>query len=88
MGNAPITRLDRVDDIRPFLDESPRGYVVMLHTDYVALRASGLELEEVATRRAIVGRTGKVFRRQIWGGVAVVTHADHARTLASNADIQ
>ena len=87
--DRPITHLDQVDDVRPFLDESPHGYVVMLRTDYVARRDAGVELQGVAARRAIVGRTGKYFRRQIWERLAVVTHADHARTLVLNeADIQ
>ena len=84
-----ITHLEGTDDVQRFLNESPGAYIVMLRKDYVALHASGFDIQEVAARRAIVGRTGRYFRRQIWDRLAVVTGTDRARALALNdTDIQ
>ena len=68
--------------VRTFFEEAPTGKVLMLRSDYRTLRQSGLDIEEVAARRAIVGRSGKYFRRQIWGRLVVVTRRDYAHSLA------
>jgi len=38
------------------------------------LRQTGLPLFQVHAEPAIVGTTGKVIRRQIWGQVVIVTN--------------
>ena len=37
---------------------------------------------EVSRRRAIIGRSGKYLRRQLWGDVVIVTHRDNAEAFA------
>jgi 4-amino-4-deoxy-L-arabinose transferase-like glycosyltransferase len=51
-----------------------RVYGVMKETDVDVLRREGLPLYEVYAEPAIVGTSGKVVRRQIWGRVVIVTN--------------
>ena len=80
----PVTRLNSLEDVRAFLEQEPTAKVLMLRDDYRAMRQAGLEIREVAARRAIVGNTGKYLRRQIWGRLVVVTRRDYADALARN----
>ena len=82
--DRPITHLSTVDDVRAFFANAPTAKVLMLRADYRAMRSAGLDVQEIAARRAIVGRTGKYFRRQIWGRLVVVTRRDYADSLAIN----
>jgi 4-amino-4-deoxy-L-arabinose transferase-like glycosyltransferase len=71
-ANRPVTPLETPADLRKFLAASPPdAYVLMVNRDYDILRARGFEVEKVIERPAIVGRTGKYFRRQIWGQLIV-----------------
>jgi 4-amino-4-deoxy-L-arabinose transferase-like glycosyltransferase len=77
-----VTRLENADAVRSFLEQAPTAKVLMLRDDYRAMRDAGLDIQEVAARRAIVGRRGKYIRRQIWGRLVVVTRSDYAASLA------
>jgi 4-amino-4-deoxy-L-arabinose transferase-like glycosyltransferase len=68
-----VERLETLDGVREFFARQPGGYVLMRGRDYRALRESGLGVREVGELPAIVGRTGKYLRRQVWGRILVVT---------------
>ena len=78
-----VTRLQEQDEVRAFLESSQTAYVLMLREDFAALRESGLEIEEVLRRPAIVGRSGKYLRRQVWGDLMIVTRNDNPEAWAS-----
>jgi hypothetical protein len=48
----------------------------MLARDYRRLRSDGLPLGTIGGRRAIVGRSGKYIRKQIWDRIVVTTPPD------------
>lgn len=81
-ADRPVTRLGSIGAVRAFLRSEPGAKVLMLREDYRFLRESGLDVQEVAARRAIVGRKGKYLRRQVWGRLVVVTNRDYADRLA------
>jgi hypothetical protein len=58
----------------------------MLREDFTALRNSGFEIEPVMGRPAIVGRSGKYFRRQVWGDLMIVTRKDNPEDWASTVN--
>ncbi len=80
-----LVPLDNPDDVRAFFDRQPDGYVMMRRRDYQALRAQGADLRAMGGRPAIVGRTGKYIRRQVWGRIVVVRRGlpDEVPTVAS-----
>lgn len=84
-SNRRVTRLGNAADVNAFLAADDEAQVLMLSTDYDELRHDGLDVTAVAAERAIVGRTGKVFRRQIWGQLVVVTRTANAALLARAA---
>lgn len=67
----PVARLDNEAELRAFLADPRRGFVVMRRRDFVALRAGGVRLREVMQRRAVVGTAGNGLRRQVWGYLVV-----------------
>jgi 4-amino-4-deoxy-L-arabinose transferase-like glycosyltransferase len=84
-----VRRLENRVELDEFLTTSQGGYVLMLMKDAIALRAAGEDVTVVAGRRAIVGRSGKYLRQQIWGRLVVVTRTDNARQLArGDIDVQ
>ena len=74
----PVVRLDTEADVRAFLEDPRRGFVILRRHDFVVLRAAGVPLRQVMQRRAVVGTSGKGLRRQVWGYlvVAVERRAD------------
>lgn len=52
------------------------------------MRATGDDLVEVSGRPAIVGRSGKYLRRQIWGTLVIVTHRDNQDVAALSDPIE
>jgi 4-amino-4-deoxy-L-arabinose transferase-like glycosyltransferase len=68
-----VVELPSLDEVRAFFEQHPDGYVLMRSRHYRALREAGLDVHEVGGLPAIVGRTGKYFRRQVWGRILVVT---------------
>jgi hypothetical protein len=77
-----VVPLRQPEDVRAFFNQSRSSYVMMLRLDYDDLRAAGLGLIEVSRRRAIVGRTGKYVRRQVWGDLLIVTDRDNPAVFA------
>ncbi len=67
----PVVRLDTEADVRAFLDDPHRGFVILRRRDFVALRAAGVPLRQVMQRRAVLGTSGKGLRRQVWGYLVV-----------------
>jgi hypothetical protein len=72
-SDRPVVQIKTPEALVEFFDRAPDAYVLMLDREYHALRRSGVELHEVGGRPAIVGRTGKYFRRQVWGRLVIVT---------------
>jgi 4-amino-4-deoxy-L-arabinose transferase-like glycosyltransferase len=70
--------LSEDESLRAFFARWPEAFVVMSRDDYVAHRDRD-ELRALGGRPAIVGRTGKYIRRQLWGRIVVVTRADVAQ---------
>jgi hypothetical protein len=72
----PVARLEQPDDIVALAARTGRGYVVMLQDDYDDLLAKGFDLRLVDSRPAVVRSAGLAVRRQQWGNVVVVSHAE------------
>jgi 4-amino-4-deoxy-L-arabinose transferase-like glycosyltransferase len=72
--NRPIQRLETPEEISAFLSRPQPVYVVMLRRDYVELRQQGAPVHLLTAHRAVVGTTGRGFRRQRWGFLVVVTN--------------
>jgi hypothetical protein len=84
-----IRRLENRFELDEFLAQSPGAYVLILSKDLSTLRADGQDLTVVAGRRAIVGRSGRYLRRQVWGRLMVVTRTDNLHRLArGDIDVQ
>jgi len=60
-------------EVRDFFGRYPDSFALMLARDYRRLRSDGLSLGAVGGRRAIVGRSGKYIRKQIWDRIIVTT---------------
>jgi 4-amino-4-deoxy-L-arabinose transferase-like glycosyltransferase len=60
-------------EVREFFDRYPDSYALMLARDYRRLRSAGIPLGAIGGRRAIVGRSGKYIRKQIWDRIVVTT---------------
>lgn len=73
-----VVKLDGPDELQAFLTTWPDAYVVMLDQDIPRTNAS-LEIDAVAGRPAIVGRSGRYLRRQIWGTLTVCQRKDRRR---------
>ena len=70
-------------DLHAFFSQWPDAFVLMRRSEYEA-RRDRHELRVIGGRSAIVGRSGKFIRRQLWGRIVVVTRGDLAM---SDADI-
>jgi 4-amino-4-deoxy-L-arabinose transferase-like glycosyltransferase len=78
-AKQPVVSIESPEELRDFLLRWPRSFVVMVEQDRGSFHRSGVELEEVAGRPAIVGRSGKYLRRQIWGRLVVTRRRDQSR---------
>jgi 4-amino-4-deoxy-L-arabinose transferase-like glycosyltransferase len=58
-------------DVESFLRAKPDAYVLMLRSELDTLRAGGISMTDVTAERGVVGRTGRYFRRQVWGDLVV-----------------
>ena len=65
--------LHDASEVRNFAANHPESFTLMLARDYRRLLASGVPLRTHGGRRAIVGRSGKFIRRQLWGRIVVVS---------------
>ena len=72
-----VIALPDPDAVRAFFRSWPYAYVFMLRQDQESVSDSQHDLHEVAAAEAIVGRTGRYIRRQVWGAVTLVSR--HAR---------
>jgi 4-amino-4-deoxy-L-arabinose transferase-like glycosyltransferase len=70
-----LAPLNTREEVQQFLAARPDAFILMRRRDYLAMRAEGLNVRAVGGRPAIVGRTGKYLRRQVWGRLTVVTSA-------------
>jgi hypothetical protein len=66
-----LEHLDDVSDLRAFLSAPGPRAVVTLRRRALALREIGVPLKLVYGSDAVIGRTGKGFRRQQWGRLVV-----------------
>jgi hypothetical protein len=71
-GRRVVTLANR-GELSEFFAQYPDGYVVMLQHDARHLSESGMDVREAVGRPAIVGRTGRYLRKQVWGRLVVVT---------------
>jgi 4-amino-4-deoxy-L-arabinose transferase-like glycosyltransferase len=67
-----IVRLETPEELSEFFDRFPDAYVVMIERDARRLLASGIDVREAVGRPAIVGRTGRYLRKQVWDRLVVV----------------
>jgi 4-amino-4-deoxy-L-arabinose transferase-like glycosyltransferase len=68
-----VIALPDADAVRAFFRSWPYAYVFMLRQDQASVSDSPHDIHEVAATEAIVGRTGRYIRRQVWGAVTVVS---------------
>ena len=66
-----VVALADADGARAFLEEWPDAYVFLRRDDQHVLTDARHELYEVIAADAIVGRTGRYIRQQVWGAVTV-----------------
>jgi hypothetical protein len=69
----PVTHLANPEDVRDFVSQPGRGYIVMVRDDYMKLRGDGIHLRMISARPAVTGTTGQGLRRQRWGALVVAT---------------
>src|SRR5262249_18569021 len=69
----PVLRARNAEDVRTLFGASQPTYVVMLERDYRELLESGIPLRIVYTRSAVIGNSGRGFRRQRGGPGIVAT---------------
>jgi hypothetical protein len=81
-----VIALPDPDAVRAFFRSWPYAYVFMLRQDQESVSDSPHDLHEVAAAEAIVGRTGRYIRRQVWGAVTVVSrHTRGVRRLRTGS---
>jgi len=85
-SRRPLVILHDPSEVTAFFDRYPTGYALMLRADERALRSEGVSLRPVGGRRAIVGRSGKYFRRQLWGRLVVTTRVEVTQVAAIDSD--
>jgi len=68
-----VIALPDPDAVRAFFRSWPYAFVFMLRQDQESVSDPPHDLHEVAAAEAIVGRTGRYIRRQVWGAVTVVS---------------
>jgi 4-amino-4-deoxy-L-arabinose transferase-like glycosyltransferase len=66
-----IERLDGPNDVRRFLAASDAARIVMLRTEYDALRSQGIDVREISSQAAVGGTVGLGIRRQLWTRLVV-----------------
>ena len=67
-----IVKLDDPAALSEFFDRYPEGYVVMFDREARNLNQTGADLREAVGRPAIMGRSGRYLRKQVWGRLVVV----------------
>jgi hypothetical protein len=72
-----VVALPDPDAVRAFFRSWPYAVVFMLRQDQESVSDPQYDLDEVAAAEAIVGRTGRYIRRQVWGAVTVVSRHRH-----------
>jgi 4-amino-4-deoxy-L-arabinose transferase-like glycosyltransferase len=72
-SDRQVSQLHSPDELTAFFDGQQKRYVLMLRADYRDLRRAGVPVRRVTRRRAVVGASGKFFRKQIWSDLLVVT---------------
>ena len=75
----PLSRLQHPEDVKGFLSQPSRGYVLMLDEDFTRLRNDGVNLRAISKRPAVTGTTGRGLRKQKWGSLVVATLDDSPR---------
>lgn len=70
-AGRPVASLDDEQDVRAFLADSRRAFIVLRRRDFDALVAAGLPLREVSRRPAVIGTSGRGLRRQVWGYLVI-----------------
>jgi len=72
--NRPVQRLETIDEARTFFQQPSQVYVAMLRRDYDELRNQNIPIYLMMAHRAVVGTTGRGFRRQRWSFLVVATN--------------
>lgn len=84
--NRPIDRIETFDALSAYLARPEPVYVVMLRRDYLELCNHNVAVHLLTAHRAVIGTTGRGFRRQHWGFLVVVSNVPrrpHANRLSS-----
>ena len=74
--DRPLVSLRSAGDIREFLSQYPESFLMMSRRDYLTLVQQGVPIRAIGGRSAIVGRSGKYLRRQVWGRIVVARKGD------------
>jgi 4-amino-4-deoxy-L-arabinose transferase-like glycosyltransferase len=72
--NRPIDRIEDFDGLSAYLSRPEPVYVVMLRRDYLELCHHHIPVHLLTAHRAVIGTTGRGFRRQRWGFLVVVSN--------------
>jgi 4-amino-4-deoxy-L-arabinose transferase-like glycosyltransferase len=72
----PVTHLENPEEVRHFVSQPGRGYIVMVRDDFVKLRRDGIPLRTISAQPAVTGTTGRGLRRQRWGALVVAAMED------------
>jgi 4-amino-4-deoxy-L-arabinose transferase-like glycosyltransferase len=86
-SDRPVAALRSRSEVQAFLNGHHTSYVLMLRRDFESIAPEDGSLMEVSSRPAIVGRSGKYLRRQVWGKLVIVTHRDNQAALTARDDL-
>jgi 4-amino-4-deoxy-L-arabinose transferase-like glycosyltransferase len=85
-SHRPLVILHDQPEVTAFLTRQSGTYVLMSRSDAEAFRAQGVSIRCLGGRRAIVGRSGKFIRKQVWGRIVVTTAQDPLMLAANEMD--
>ena len=83
-----VIALPDPDAVRAFFRAWPYAYVFMRRQDQESVSDSQHDIREIAAAEAIVGRTGRYIRRQVWGAVTVVSGTSAAAREPQRFDLR
>lgn len=75
-------------EVSRFFAEHPDSYALMLRSDATGFQANGVLLRRIGGRRAIVGRSGKFIRRQLWGRLVVTAPVSAEARVSDEPDTE
>jgi 4-amino-4-deoxy-L-arabinose transferase-like glycosyltransferase len=71
-ADRPVVGLQDPDAARAFLGDWPNAYIFVRRDEQAIFVDADHDVNELVASEAIVGRTGRFIRRQVWGAITVV----------------